>query len=49
VVHFNEKFLANFIGGVEVPVFYGLIILLTALVTFEPLRRGIRSLQERDF
>lgn len=49
VVHFNEKFLANFIGGVEVPVFYGLIILLTVLVTLEPLRRGIRSLNERDF
>jgi len=49
VVHFNARFLANFIGGVEVPVFYGLIILLTALVTLEPMRRGVRSLKERDF
>lgn len=47
-VHFNEKFLFKFIGGVEVPVFYGLIVLLTALVTFVPMSRGVRALRQMD-
>lgn len=47
-VHFNEKFLFKFVGGIEVPVFYGLIVVLTALVTVVPMRCGIRALRTMD-
>ena len=47
-VHLNRKFLFKSIGGIDVPVCYILIILLTILVTFLPLRSGIRSLNQRD-
>jgi len=47
-VHFKEKFLFQFIGGVEVPVFYGLIVLLTMAVTLLPLNRGVRALRQMD-
>lgn len=47
-VHFNEKFLFKFVGGVEVPVFYGMIVVLTAVVTWVPMARGIRSLRQMD-
>jgi ABC-2 type transport system permease protein len=47
-VHFKEKFLFQFIGGVEVTVFYGLIVLLTTLVTLVPLSRGVRALRQMD-
>lgn len=47
-VHFNEKFLFKSIGGLEVPVCYILIIVLTWAVSHIPLRLGIRSLNTRD-
>ncbi|MGP0564644.1 MULTISPECIES: putative ABC transporter permease subunit [unclassified Nitrospina] len=47
-VHFNEKFLFKFVGGIEVPVFYGMIVVLTVLVTWIPMKRGIRALRTMD-
>ena len=47
-VHFNEKFLFKSIGGLEVPVCYALIFILTWAIAHIPLRLGIRSLNARD-
>jgi ABC-2 type transport system permease protein len=47
-VHFNEKFLFKTIGGLEVPICYALIIILTWAVSHIPLKMGIRSLITRD-
>lgn len=47
-VHFNEKFLFKSIGGLEVPICYTLIFILTWAVSHIPLRLGIRSLKTRD-
>ena len=47
-VHFNEKFLFKSIGGLEVPVCYALIFILTWTIAHIPLRLGIRSLNARD-
>ncbi len=47
-VHLNEKFLFKSLGGLEVPVCYTLIIILTWAVAHIPLRLGIRSLNARD-
>lgn len=47
-VHFNERFLFKSIGGIDVPICYTLILILTLIVTFFPLRLGIRSLNQRD-
>ena len=47
-VHFNEKFLFKSIGGLEVPVCYALIFILTWAIAHTPLRLGIRSLNARD-
>lgn len=46
--HFNEKFLSQAIGGLEVPLCYALIIILTVMVTLIPLRRGISRLKQMD-
>jgi len=48
-VHLNEKFLLQSVGGVDVPILYGAIIILSVFVTVEPLRRGIRVLKTRDY
>jgi ABC-2 type transport system permease protein len=47
-VHFNEKFLFKSIGGLEVPVCYILIFILTWAIAHIPLRLGARSLNARD-
>ena len=47
-VHFKEKFLFESIGGLDVPVLYSLVVLLTLIVTFVPMRRGIRRLETMD-
>ena len=47
-VHFNEKFLFKSIGGLEVPICYLLIFVLTWAVSHIPLRLGARSLSARD-
>ncbi|MBT3365884.1 MAG: hypothetical protein HN472_11340 [Nitrospina sp.] len=47
-VHFNEKFLFKSIGGLEVPICYMLILVLTWAVSHIPLRLGVRSLSTRD-
>ena len=47
-VHFNEKFLFKSIGGLEVPICYTLILILTWAIAHIPLRLGIRSLNARD-
>lgn len=48
-VHLNERFLFKSIGGIDVPICYTLIIILTGLITFLPLKLGIRSLNQGDF
>jgi len=47
-VHFNERFLFKSIGGIDVPICYTLIIILTGLITYLPLRLGVRSLNQGD-
>jgi ABC-2 type transport system permease protein len=47
-VHLNERFLFKSIGGIDVPICYTLILILTATATFFPLRSGIRSLNQKD-
>jgi ABC-2 type transport system permease protein len=47
-VHYNDVFLFKDVGGIEVPICYGLIIILTAIVAIVPLRRGINNLQTMD-
>ncbi len=47
-VHLNERFLFKSIGGIDVPICYTLIIILTGITTSLPLRSGIRSLNQRD-
>lgn len=47
-VHYNRIFLFRDVGGVEVQICYGLIILLTCVVAFIPMRRGIQKLKTMD-
>ena len=47
-VHYNEVFLFKDVGGIEVPVCYGLIIILTCFVAYVPMRRGIKNLESMD-
>ncbi len=47
-VHFNQKFLLRSVGGLDVPVCYGLAVLLSILATWIPLRRGIDFLEKMD-
>ena len=47
-VHLNERFLFKSIGGIDVPICYTLILILTGVTTFFPLSSGIRSLNKRD-
>ena len=46
--HLNEKFLFKSIGGLEIPIYYTLIFILTWAVSHIPLRLGIRALNTRD-
>ena len=47
-VHFTQRFLGG-AENLEVMSFYTLVIILSCYVAIEPMRRGIRSLKERDF
>ena len=47
-VHYNRVFLFKDVGGVEVPICYGLIVFLTCVVAYIPMRRGIRKLETMD-
>jgi ABC-2 type transport system permease protein len=47
-VHFNQKFLLRSVGGLDVPVCYGLAVLLSILTTWIPLRKGIKILEKMD-
>ena len=48
VVHFNQTYLLKSVGGIEVPICYALIFLLSLSVTFLPLNSGIRALKKMD-
>ena len=48
-VYLNEKFLFKSIGGLEVPVCYAVIFIMTWAIAHIPLRLGICSLNDRDF
>jgi len=47
-VHFNQKFLLRSVGGLDVPVCYGLAVLISIFTTWVPLRRGINFLEKMD-
>ncbi len=47
-VHFNEKFLYKSLGGIDVPICYALIFILSLTVAYLPIDRGIRSLNKMD-
>ena len=47
-VHFTQRFLGG-VENLEVMGFYVLVIAFSVYVAIEPMRRGIRSLKERDF
>lgn len=47
-LHFNQRFLLKGIAEVDVMICYGLIFILTILVTVIPLRQGLRSLRQMD-
>ena len=47
-VHFNERFLFKSIGGIDVPICYGLILVLALVVTVIPIRQGVLALKEMD-
>jgi ABC-2 type transport system permease protein len=46
--HFALKFLGREIGGFEVYVCYAVVILLTAAVTFIPMRMGAAALRNKE-
>ncbi len=46
--HFSLRFLGREIGGFEVYLCYGVVILLTAAVTLIPMRMGAASLRNRE-
>ena len=45
----NEKFLFKPIGGLEDPIYYAVIFIMTLAIAHIPLRLGIRSLNVRGF
>lgn len=47
-VHFNEIFLYKSLGGIDVPICYALIFILSLTVAYLPIQRGIRSLNKMD-
>jgi ABC-2 type transport system permease protein len=47
-VHFNEIFLNKALGGIDVPICFALIFILSMTVAFIPIQRGIRSLNKMD-
>ncbi len=47
-VHFNQKFLFRSVGGLDVPICYGIAVLLSVFATWVPLRKGISCLEKMD-
>lgn len=47
-VHFSEKFLFKPSGGIDVPICYALIIIISLTAAYLPVRRGISALKEMD-
>lgn len=47
-VHFSQKFLSREVGGWEVYACYAIVVGLTALVTFLPIRMGARALAHEE-
>jgi len=47
-VHFNQKFLFKSLGGIDVPICYSLIVVLSLIVAFLPIQRGILALKKMD-
>jgi ABC-2 type transport system permease protein len=47
-VHFNEKFLYKSLGGIDVPICYALIFILSLSAAYLPIQRGISSLKKMD-
>lgn len=47
-VHFNEKFFYKSVGGIDVPICYALIFILSLIAAYLPIQRGIRSLNKMD-
>ena len=45
----NEKFFFKSIGGLEDPIYYAVIFIMTWVIAHIALRLGIRSLSARDF
>ena len=47
-VHFNEKFLFKSLGGIDVPICYALIIIISLTAAYLPIQRGISALKKMD-
>lgn len=47
-VHFNEVFLLKSLGGIDVPICYALIFILSMTAAFLPIQRGIKALNKMD-
>jgi len=47
-VHFNEKFLFKSLGGIDVPICYALIFILSLTAGYLPIQRGINALEKMD-
>jgi ABC-2 type transport system permease protein len=47
-VHFNEKFLLKSLGGIDVPICYALIVIISLTVAYLPIQRGINALKKMD-
>ena len=47
-VHFNEKFLLKSLGGIDVPICYALIFILSLTAACLPIQRGINALNKMD-
>ena len=47
-VHFNEKFLLKSLGGIDVPICYTLIIIISLTAAYLPIQRGINALKKMD-
>ncbi len=47
-VHFNQVFLLKSLGGIDVPICYALIFILSLTAGFLPIHRGINALKKMD-
>ncbi len=46
--HFSQKFLDKSVGGVEIYICYAVVLILTAAVTYIPIKMGAKSLREAE-